>query len=118
MVAPAPSEPVGIASLAIPLQEKLALSNRVSARYVLDVDTAVTVNLTGLAEVHFVLVKVSAGAGRVRVRLTSADGSAQSVPVDGFLLLFCRNTPVTALDLTRTAGVETTVELLLGETTP
>jgi hypothetical protein len=53
------------------------------------------------------VVNIQAFGGKVRARLTSADGSAQSLPVDPCLNLISRSVPVTALDLTRVAGAGT-----------
>jgi hypothetical protein len=48
--------------------------------------------------------------------LTSADGTSQVIPVDGFLALISHTVPYTALSLTRLAGQVTTVDVFLGQT--
>ena len=59
------------------------------------------------------MIKVT--GGKVRVRLTSADGATQAVPVDSLLVLVDRATTVSAIDLTRTPSTSTRVQVFLGE---
>ncbi len=83
------------------------------AEYELDDDAVQTVAFGPLDNAHVVLIKTV--GGKVRARLTSADGSQQSIPVDSFMVIVSESVPFTALDLTRVAGVTTTVKVLLGE---
>ena len=102
----------GIRGSAIPLDELLYVEQQMQNTYVLDGDSPVSVQFGTLSAANAVFVKAD---GKVRVRLTSADGSQQSVPVDSVLLLTCQATGITAIDLTRVAGVDTTVEVFLGQ---
>lgn len=79
----------------------------------LTVDTPVSVAFGGVVNAHVVIVK--AVGGKIRVRLSSADGALQSVPVDDFLILESLTVPITAMDLTRTPATATTVKVFLGE---
>lgn len=94
------------------LSEKLLLKAKLSTRYDLTADGAQTVNLGGLAGAHVLLIESNS---RVLVRLTSVEGTTQAVPVDGLCFLVCESEPFTAVDLTRPPGVETTVQVFLGE---
>lgn len=78
----------------------------------LTTDAPVSVQFNGMTAA---LVRVIATGGKVRARLTSADGSAQALPVDPFLQLISRSVPFTALDLTRVTGAPTVrVRVALG----
>ncbi len=80
----------------------------------LNTDAALVVpmaaNMTGS---NVVILKVT--GAKVRARLTSSDGSQQSIPVDSFFALTTRSVLITAIDLTRTPGVITTVDVFLGQ---
>jgi len=113
---PAVGSPSGIGSICAPLDEQLILTKKDYDTIPLTVDSAVAVPFGGgVTSAHVVILKAT--GGKVRARLTSADGSAQAVPVDGFQLVISRTVPITAIDLTRTAGVDTTVDVFLGQTT-
>jgi len=103
----------GVPSVESPISEKVALVSKALAEYRLTVDTPVSVALGLLTQVNVLVLK--AIGGKVRVRLTSADGSQQSIPVDSFLALTTLSVPVTAIDLTRTVGTTTTVEIFIGQ---
>jgi hypothetical protein len=86
---------------------------RTSQQILLSGDAPVSIPLGSLTGAHVILIQTT---GRVRVRLTSADGSQQAVPADPLLILLTPlAAPVTALDLTRTAGVTTEATVFLGE---
>lgn len=115
MTTPAVGAPSGRASVRVPFDEVLSLTGALPvATYELTSDSPQAVAFGGLADVAFVMVRLVSG-GRVRVRLTSAEGSAQAVPVDEFLILKSRRSPFTAMDLTRDAGVASVVEVFLGK---
>jgi len=112
-----PSEADGVSiSASIPLSSVSYLARKLVTRYVLTGDGAVTVNFGGLTNAHVVVLRTHL-ARKVLATLTSADGSAQVVPVNPSLVLFTNTTPVTALTLTRVSGIETTIDVLLGENT-
>ena len=102
-----------VPQLSAQLSETVSLVRKSVQRISLTVDTAVTVDLCGLTQFEVLVVKTI--GGKVRVRLTSADGSSQAVPVDTLLAVISSSVPYTALDLTRVAGTTTTVEVFMGE---
>jgi hypothetical protein len=103
----------GVPAVALPLEETLTLSSPpVIGQYSLNADAAQAVSFGGLSSANVVVVK-SVG-GKVRVRLTSADGSQQAVPVDSLLVLISSAVAITAIDLTRVSGTLTTVTVTLG----
>ncbi len=84
-----------------------------TAEYHLIADLAQVVALGPLASAGFVMVK--ARGGKVKARITTTDGATQAVPVDSFAVWISDAVPVTAIDLTRVAGVETWVTVILGQ---
>lgn len=104
----------GIPAVTLPLDETLTLkSPPVIGQYSLAADAAQAVGLGGLTNVNVLVVK--AVGGKVRVRITSTDGSQQAIPVDSLLVLLTSAVAITAIDLTRVAGTLTTVTVTLGE---
>ncbi len=103
----------GLASVAVPLLESLALAQFSNLSLTLASDAALVVPLGGMTAVNVLIVK-PIGA-KVRVRVTSADGSTQAVPVDSLLVLLADSVPLTAIDVMRVSGVETAVEVFLGQ---
>jgi hypothetical protein len=95
-----------------PVLHSLYLVRRLTAVISLTSDAPVSVSLGSLAGAHVVILQSTA---KVRARLTSTDGSQQALPVDPLQILMCLAVPVTALDLTRQAGVATEVQVFLGE---
>lgn len=111
---PLVGSPSGIASIPAPIDEQLVLTAKDYNTITLTVDTPVVVPFSGgVDEAAVVVVKVT--GSKVRVRLTSTDGSQQSVPVDTFFVCISRSTPITAIDLTRTPGVSTRVDIFMGQ---
>lgn len=111
-----PSDP-GAPSVALSYVGRSLLKNRRVDRYTLASDSPVTVPLGSLAAVHVLGVRATGGS-KVLLGLSSADaGSPQVLPANGLLWLEGSSTgaPLTGLTLTRSAGVEETVELFLGE---
>lgn len=76
-------------------------------------DSPAAVAFGGVANAHLVILKSL--SGKVRARLTSADGTAQAIPFDTYLILFSESVPITAIDLTRQPAVETMVRIFLAE---
>lgn len=99
--------------LTTPINESRVLAKKQSYEVDLTVDSAVAVTYGGVTNAHLVILK--AVGGKVRARLTSADGAIQAVPFDTYFFLFSESVPITAIDLTRTAGTVTTVRVFLGE---
>lgn len=96
-----------------PISETAQLTNRELGQYTLTSDSAQVVSLGGLSEANVIIIK--AVGGKIRVRLTSADGSQQAIPVDSFLALISLTEPYTAIDITRTPATETIVSTFLGQ---
>lgn len=82
--------------------------------YLLDVDTPVPVAFGGVTNANVVVIFADR---KVRVRLTSADGALQSVPVDGMVILISKTVPFTAIDLTRVLAQETRAKVFVGQKT-
>lgn len=95
------------------IDELVTLEARTSYDVALTVDTPVAVSFGGVTNANVVVLK--ALGGKVRARLTSADGATQAVPFDTYLILMSDTVPITAIDLTRVAGVDTTVRVFLGD---
>lgn len=105
--------PSGYPNLTIPLDERMNLEASVVGTYVLTSNTAVSVDFGNLDEVNAITVRST--GGKVRVRLTSSDGSAQAVPVESLFVLITSTVGITAVDLTRETGVEISVSVFLGK---
>ncbi len=103
----------GQPAVAASINERMTSTSDLSAKYILTADTAQSVNLGGLANVNFLSVR--AVGGKIRVRITSSDGTSQSIPVDPILVLRSDSVNITALDLTRLANTETEVHIVLAE---
>lgn len=79
----------------------------------LSADNATSLSLGALSEANFLVIRVD--GGKVRVRITSSDGTSQSIPVDPLLILRCDSVGITAIDITRTTGIDTDVYAVLGQ---
>lgn len=102
-----------LSELGLKYNELLKLARVKSCEYLLDTDGALSVELGGLSAVNVLIVRTL--GGKVRVRITSADGAQQSIPVDSLLVLVGQAVPVTAIDLTREPATSTQVQVFLGE---
>ena len=100
-------------SLATTIDEPLALKSKQFSDMTLSVDTPVTVPFGTVVNAHIVILK--ALGGKVKARITSADGATQAIPFDTFLILMSQTVPITAIDLTRVLATATTVKVFLGE---
>lgn len=89
------------------IAEKMSILQYQNTVYVLSSDSAQTVALGALTEINVLQIRVV--GNKVRVRITSTDGTTQAIPVDSFLCIVSDSVSITAVDLTRTAGSETTV---------
>lgn len=89
------------------IAEKMSILQYQNTVYVLSADSAQTVALGALTEINVLQIRVV--GNKVRVRITSSDGTSQAIPVDSFLCIVSDSVSITAVDLTRTAGSETTV---------
>ncbi len=61
------------------------------------------------------VVIVKAVGGKIKLRLTSADGTDQVVPVDTFAAIMSAAVPFTSVSVQRSPGVATTVKFFLGQ---
>ena len=111
---PTVGSPSGVPALTTPLSELATVGVFTPSAYTLIADAPVAVMLGGVSVVNMLQVKVVSG-GHVRVRVTSADGATQAIPVDTVLILMTRAIGITAIDLTRDLGVETVVEVLVAQ---
>ncbi len=100
-------------SLATTIDEPLALKSKQFSDITLSVDTPVAVPFGTVINAHVVILK--ALGGKVKARVTSADGATQAIPFDTFLILMSQTVPITAIDLTRVLATATTVKVFLGE---
>jgi len=110
---PGAGYPSGDATINAPLNESLVLKNETYQQFDLTSDSPYSVPLNGLSAAHVIAIKVV--GGKVKMRLTTTDGSQQAIPVDTFGINFLGAAPATAIDLTRPTGVLVTVRLFLGE---
>lgn len=80
--------------------------DRIETRYIdLDTDSPKSVAFGDLPSAA--LVNILSESGKVRARLTSADGTLAEVPVDPVHFTVSMSVPFTAIDLTRVAGAGT-----------
>lgn len=110
---PASGTPSADPIITAALDERLMLATEQYSQLTLTNDSPVSLPLGGLSSINALIVKCV--GGKVRVRITSADGSQQAVPVDTFLALISAAIPITAVDVTRTPGVQTIVRYFLGQ---
>lgn len=103
----------GRPTTSLAIDEKVSVDHGSSLRLTLVSDSPVPITLdgtAGLGNASFVLVRATS---KVRVRLTSGDGSQQAIP-GTFMLVKSEDVPFTALDITRMASTETTVDITIG----
>ena len=89
------------------------VSDEIVSQITLSVDGPVALPVDSLDGVNVVILK-SVG-GKVIARFTSADGTAQAVPVDSFLALTSANTDITAISVERVPATPTVVKYFLGQ---
>lgn len=110
---PASGAPSADPSYIAPIDESLTLIRKHHDTIDLTSDSITPVQFGGVINGHVLIVKTV--GGKVQVRVTSSDGSTQSIPVDSFLAVISNTVPITAVDLTRIPGNATTVKIFLGE---
>lgn len=103
----------GFPSSAVPILESVSLDKSSFQTYILDADSVQVVSLGGLDQAEVLSIKTV--GGRARVRITTLQGSTQSIPVDSFLMLLSESDPITAIDLLREVGLEVEVRVFLGQ---
>jgi hypothetical protein len=92
--------------------EQVSVTKKLAGRMTLDADGPEVLNLADMTAVHVVQIKVDQ---KVVVRLTSADGSVQAIPVDPYLLLISRLVGFTAITVERLPNVATSVQFVLAQ---
>lgn len=102
----------GAPAFAAPINESMILVQKDYQDFDLVADTVVTVSFDGVVNANVINIFTDR---KIKIRLTSADGALQSLPVDGSILLISKTVPYTALDLQRVAGQETRVKVFLGQ---
>ncbi len=108
------SSPLSFApSILADINESRTLKAKQVADMSLASDAAAAVDFGGVANANIVVLK--AVGGKVAAAITSADGVAQVIPFDSYLILMSESVPITAITLTRVAGTVTTVRVFLGE---
>lgn len=113
LISPAVGFPSGQTGLETPICEQMSLLQSFQSNYTLSTDLPVTVNFAGLTSASFWFVKVT--GGEVTVKITSPAGAAQAIPVDSLQMGFSRTVPLVAMTLTRTAGITSLVNVMLGQ---
>jgi len=105
--------PSGHPQTLVTLAELLYTDKVLSQNLTLSTDNPTMLSLGPLSGVNFLCIR--ADGGKIRVAITSSDGSSQAIPVDSFLILRCDSVDITAIDITRTTGIDTDVYAVLGE---
>jgi hypothetical protein len=107
----------GVPSLApnvdAPIDESMVITKKTESDIDLNVDTPVPVAFGGVVNASIVILKTV--GGKIKARLTSADGTTQSIPVDSTFILISRSVPFTAIDLTRVPATPCQVRVYVGE---
>ena len=104
-----------VAGITTPIQESFVLSAKSLGEFVLTEDSAMALPFGGVTNANIVIMKALPGGGPVTAAVTSAAGTAQKDPFDTYFINMSEGVPITAITLTRTAGVLTTVEFFLGQ---
>ena len=110
---PTSGAPSGDPAIEAAIDEACVLGKKHYTTVVLSTDALTAVNFGGLTNAHVIVIRSE--GGKVKVTLTSADGTAQAVPVQYLLAVMNDTVPVTAIGLTRVVGTSTTVRVFLGE---
>lgn len=113
---PQPQTPLGASAVAtLPINEQLYLKHKSLDTLDLEADSVTPLPFGGVTNAH--VLHLRAVGGPVRVRLTSSDGTTQALTADPLITVISSSVPFTAIDLTRSAGVDTSVSYFLGEQT-
>lgn len=104
--------PTGQATVTVPLAQWMTLQHSLTTTIELSTDSPVSVPFGALSAVNVLMLRAT--GGNIRVRVTSAAGSTQATPSELFVLMSA-GVNITAVDITRTAGISTTVSVFLGE---
>jgi hypothetical protein len=102
----------GCPEIITPINETLQLGQKQLFETTLTADAPVVVDFGGVTDAAVLFVSCNR---KVRVRVTSSDGTDQAIPVDDLLQVISKTVFITALDLTRVTGQDTKVKVFLGE---
>ncbi len=105
--------PSGDPTMSAVVEESQNLGKKHYDTVALLTDGVTAVNFGGVTNANVVTIRTD--GGRVTARLTHADGATQIVPVNPHMILIVQDRPITALDVARVAGQDTTVKVFLGE---
>jgi len=103
-----------IFNLSGPLYESFSVLKKFGQVVTLDADGAEVISFGDVAQAHLIILKSDQP---VTIELTSALGVFQMLPGD-LLVLKTLDVPITAMRLTRAAGIATTARLILAQKTP
>ena len=93
--------------------EQLPVNVKSYDEYVLSSDSPQVINFAGLAQAQALMVKVMPGGGPVTCQVSSPAGATQDIPADPFAFIIAAGAAFTALSVTRTPGILTTIRVLL-----
>lgn len=111
---PSVGAPSGFPAVITPLLEQFNIIAKHVDTVTLSADATSPLSFGGVTQAH-VLIFVATG-GPIQVAMTSTYGTLQVIPCDDLLIIISKTTiPVTAVNLTRTPGVSTTVQVFLGQ---
>ena len=110
---PASGSPSADPLITAPINEQMTLETELASQITLSVDGPTSLPFGGLVGVNALIVKCV--GGKVTVRITSADGTAQAFPVDSFLALTSASVDITAITVERTPATKTIVKYFLGQ---
>lgn len=99
----------GVSTTPVFFSEALAVARKIYDEIWLSDNTTINIAFGGLSEVNVLFIQ--AVGGKVKLRVTSTDGSQQALPVDPIQLLVSKSVGITALDITRDSTVTNTVKV-------
>lgn len=112
---PADASASGLSTVISQLSESLILQTKcVPGEYDLQSDSPQVVAFGALAFVNVIFVKVNGGSP-ITLAMTSSAGTLQATPVDSVAFIISQGVNITAIEITRTPGVETLVDIILGQ---
>jgi hypothetical protein len=110
---PTSGQPSGQPEINTPINESLYLDMQSVVSLDLTSDAAVTVPLGSLSGANVIVIK-TVGCP-VKVTITSTVGTSQSIQVSSFFVLMNDTNAVTSITVQRTAGIEATLSIYLGQ---
>lgn len=97
-------------TIRLSIAEEIPVTRRISTMVNLVNDSVYNLDTSEVSSAKVLVLKADS---KVSVTVTSADGTAQVLPVDTFLVLTCASTPITALSFQRVPGVINLVRVIL-----